>query len=465
MAIQQISYLKSKFEKGDFPDQNDFHDLIDSSYNYSLSVLPEFFSLLQPLTGNWQETYSLVQANSGENWSYQGLDLRALSGNWQHTYTTVKNASGIWEDSYKIGTDYQAFSANYATKEYTNSTFIPNSGGTISNSLNVTKQLLSGGQDLFNIFQAKPNDFQKLSYNSSTESLTITPGNSVSLSALASYVLLRFSHSQIDPVANTNYYFGQFSNLPPITYNSLSRQVQSIVKGTATEAVLYTSFLSSGEPYSESAAFYLVNKTKGNIQSLISSNVKISNNVVEFVNQTLRTGSTPAGWPAPTQVSFITTEGGYAYFSDATSILESPAFNGAPYAKITVKFNVAKFGSGTDGPIGVEYSLNGGSTWTFAGPSPTPIDDVYEQAEIDITETSNNMKIRLRRNLSPFSGKRVRDLTFTGIGGDGAGVGRNVLTPPLAIDKDDILEIKWATPNWTSNPTEVLTNIDILVKI
>ena len=464
MAIQSLSYLKSKFEKGDFPDQNDFHDLLDSSYNYSLSVLPEFIAFLQPLTGDWQASYNLVQANSGENWSYQGLDIRGLSGNWERAYTTLSAASGFWEAAYKLATDYQAFSANYATVAYTNATFLPTSGGTINNSLNVTKNILSGGQNLFNIFQSKPNDYQKLTYNQTGETLGITNGNTISLSSLASFVTLNFGHSEIDPVANTNYYFGQFKSLQPTTSHSISRQVISLVRGTAVEAVVYVSFLSSGTPFTESASYYLVNKTKNNTQSLISGNIKIGNNVVTFVNQPLTTGSLPTGW-SQTLVSFPTSEGGYAYFSDINSTLQSPAFDATAYAKITINFDVAKFGSGPDGPIGVEYSLNGGLNWTPGGVSPTPDSSDYLSADLDITETSNNMIIRLTRLSSPFSGKRVKNLTFTGTGGAGAGVGYAQLTPPLSLDKGDVLEIKWSTPSWVQTPTEVLTNVDVLVRI
>jgi len=39
MALQTIEYLKSKFETGDLPDQNDFQDLIDSCYNLTQSDL------------------------------------------------------------------------------------------------------------------------------------------------------------------------------------------------------------------------------------------------------------------------------------------------------------------------------------------------------------------------------------------------------------------------------------------
>ncbi len=49
MAIQTAEYLKSKFEKGDLPTQEDFIDLIDSSINGSVSGSVTFFD---PITAN-----------------------------------------------------------------------------------------------------------------------------------------------------------------------------------------------------------------------------------------------------------------------------------------------------------------------------------------------------------------------------------------------------------------------------
>ena len=43
MSIQTPEYLKSKFEKGDYPSQEDFSDLIDSSINSSVSGNVTFF--------------------------------------------------------------------------------------------------------------------------------------------------------------------------------------------------------------------------------------------------------------------------------------------------------------------------------------------------------------------------------------------------------------------------------------
>jgi hypothetical protein len=44
MAIQASEELKSKFEKGDLPTQEDFADLIDSCYNNSVSGDVTFFN-------------------------------------------------------------------------------------------------------------------------------------------------------------------------------------------------------------------------------------------------------------------------------------------------------------------------------------------------------------------------------------------------------------------------------------
>jgi hypothetical protein len=44
MAIQTSEYLKTKFEKGDLPSQDDFSDLIDSCINSSISGNVTFFN-------------------------------------------------------------------------------------------------------------------------------------------------------------------------------------------------------------------------------------------------------------------------------------------------------------------------------------------------------------------------------------------------------------------------------------
>jgi len=54
---------------------------------------------IKALTANWQSTYSTVNSNSAVNWNYQGTDIKALTANWQSTYSTVSSTSGTWRQT------------------------------------------------------------------------------------------------------------------------------------------------------------------------------------------------------------------------------------------------------------------------------------------------------------------------------------------------------------------------------
>jgi hypothetical protein len=465
MAIQQLAYLKSKFENGDFPNQTDFHDLIDSTYNYNLSVLPEFFAFLQPLTGNWEETYTIVRANSGENWSYQGLDIKALSGNWQSTYQNVSTNSSNWQNAYQTSLEVIAVSSTFATVQYTNSNFMPSSGGVIQNSLNVQKNILSGGSNLFDLFLAKPYDFQNLSFNKDTSELSISNGASTSLSALESFVGLTFGHSLINPLTSTIYHFGAITSIQPATLSRLSRSVISQYNGNAVEASITSSFEGSSGS-NENSIFRLYNKTT-NVSALITNNYKYFDTITNVSSQSFRGGSLPGGWSA-SSVTFETDDGGYARLnSQIGTTLVSPTFDGRAFARLSASFKVALFGdSGEPGPVTVEYSLNGvDGPWLLAGYSPVPVNSVdYVNADVPITVVSSNMAIRLKRDTSA-SALRLRDLNFVGIGGDGAQIGNFVITPHLPVRRNDLLEIEWTTPVWANRPTNVINFVNVKIKI
>jgi hypothetical protein len=110
---------------------------------------------LKSLSGNWESTYTTVSGNSA-GWSYDGSDLKTLSSNWQNTYTTVSDNSGNW--SYD-GSDIKSLSGNW---ESTYTTF-KNTSGT---------------------FLTSETDSQTLSYNESSKELSISNGNTVSLSSI-----------------------------------------------------------------------------------------------------------------------------------------------------------------------------------------------------------------------------------------------------------------------------------------
>jgi len=139
-----------------------------------------------------------------------------------------------------------------------------------------------------------------------------------------------------------------------------------------------------------------------------------------ILNEELRDGSLPAGW-AESDIDFRTAAGGYARFDDQTnSTLTTSEFDASAFNSIEVNFDVAKFGSGGDGPITVEYSLDGGSTWITQDDSPTPMSSSYLSASITINSVSATMEIRFNRTNSP-SQKRLRDVVINGDGSGGGG--------------------------------------------
>lgn len=153
---------------------------------------------------------------------------------------------------------------------------------------------------------------------------------------------------------------------------------------------------------------------------IISSFTSVS----QIITEPFSSGVQPTGWNQ-SSVTFTTATGGYANFTASTATLTSPSFNAAAFCSLQVTFEVAKFGTGGDGPITVEYSLNNGGTWTNAGTSPTPTSSTYVSASINIPTVSATMQIRLSRPTSA-SQKRLRNFEVVGIGSCGS---TNTITP------------------------------------
>lgn len=136
-----------------------------------------------------------------------------------------------------------------------------------------------------------------------------------------------------------------------------------------------------------------------------------------ILDEGLQDGSLPTGW-TQTDVTFNTTSsGGYAYFTSVSAVLESPAIDLTSYSEANLSFSVAKYGSGDNGPITVEISTDGGTTWdaqTFDSPVPTSSTYMDTTAALDASVVGqSDVRIRFSRPNSP-SQKRLRDVLITG---------------------------------------------------
>ena len=158
MAIVNIAELYSAFQTGDFPSEQDFKNLIDSSYNYflpasaypvnseivlpgdlivsgGLSAVDTFTSLYKILSGNrdlaeifflktlgesvhtsvlqnsgkWDQAYTATSANSAE-WDSVYSTTQSNSAGWESVETSVRDASANWNSNY---TSSRTTSANW----------------------------------------------------------------------------------------------------------------------------------------------------------------------------------------------------------------------------------------------------------------------------------------------------------------------------------------------------------------
>lgn len=156
-----------------------------------------------------------------------------------------------------------------------------------------------------------------------------------------------------------------------------------------------------------------------------------------ILEEDLRGGALPSGW-SQTGIDFRTSAGGYALLETETSVLESASFDLSTVTEATISFSVDEFGTGDAGPVTVEFSIDGGTTWdaqTFD--SPTPTDD-YVDTTAALNSTligESDVRVRFSRASSP-SAKRLRDILI--LGPDG-------VTLPTATDVADIASLRAGT--------------------
>jgi hypothetical protein len=146
--------------------QNTYIGFSSQSAN-NLSVYNSFNSN----SSNYNSVYSTVNTNSGSNWNYQGTDIKSLTSNWQNTYTNFSTQSSN--------------NLNVYTTVYTNSATNWNYQGTDIKSLTGNWQNTYSTVNSYSATWGTGGSPQTLSFNESNAQLTISDGNTVSLSALS----------------------------------------------------------------------------------------------------------------------------------------------------------------------------------------------------------------------------------------------------------------------------------------
>lgn len=273
------------------------------------------------------------------------------------------------------------------------------------------------------------------------------------------YVNIIFTHAAINPVNDTNYTIGRFSQIQPYNITTNKGSYISQYSGTITDVSIIADFTGGS---TESSTFTISNETQGT-SSIIDNTINYlsaSSNTTIF-NEALTSGVSPVGWIA-TGVTFVS---GYAYFVNVpTATLDTSSFSGTGYDTITVTTEVAKFGTGTDGPLTIQYSIDGGSTWLTAGNTSIPTSSTYLTSTVTIPTTSSTMKIRVA-SINTTSQKRLRNFVAVGVILPPIVQYNYTLSNELPVNSGDIIKILWSTPTWLTPPTSVVNLLDAKLKL
>jgi hypothetical protein len=348
----------------------------------------------------------------------------------------------IMSESDNIIFKYAGFNNNINTEPLTSNRTIlfPNNNGTVALLSDV--QTFTGGTITGSTFF--------------TNGLSANTISATTFLNVPSFVNMSLGHSTLNPADATTYYIGGLQSLSPSTTNRDSWSMISQYSGNITEVSILSNFIGGS---SEDSTVSIQNLSANTSQVVTSTLKYVTGTPVQILFQPFSAATQPSGW-----TSFLVTFTTYAGLTGSTSTLTSPLFDGSPYNTINVVTEVAKFGAGTDGPILIEYSLNSGSTWSSAGTTATPTGSTpYVTSTVVVPTTSSQMLIRFSVNPSGTSGKRLRNVFFNGVS---SSLNDNyILSSPLSISSGDKIQIRWVTPTWSTNPTNVTNLYNLKIRL
>ncbi len=364
-----------------------------------------------------------------------------------------------------MGTAISA-STYYLASIYVSSSYPLQSSSTEGYNNNINTNVLTSNRVILfpdnNGTVALLSDIQTFTGGSVTGATNFTNGltaNTISATTflnVPSFVNMSLGHSSLNPADATTYYIGGLQSLSPSTTNRDSWSMVSQYNGSITEVSILSSF---GGGSSENSTVSIENLSANTSQSVTTTLKYVTGTPVQILFQPFSTATQPSGW-----TSFLVAFTTYAGLTGTTSTLTSPLFDGSQYNTINVVTEVAKFGAGTDGPILVEYSLNSGSTWSNAGTTATPTGSTpYVTSTVVVPTTSSQMLIRFSVNPSGTSGKRLRNVFFNGVS---SSLNDNyILSSPLLVSSGDKIQIRWVTPVWSTNPTNVTNLYNLKIRL
>ena len=126
----------------------------------------------------------------------------------------------------------------------------------------------------------------------------------------------------------------------------------------------------------------------------------------------------PAGWTFANNVSsqpIIQTGSGGYWLVEAGSNgdrITTSSYDLSSYASAQFLIKVATYGSGTNNPLKIEVSYNGGTSYTQTVTSTTPSSSTYISYSFNLSQVSSAVKLRFSANGTSGRGVRMQDINL-----------------------------------------------------
>jgi hypothetical protein len=126
-------------------------DSVYSSVNTTSSNWDSVYSSVNPVSSNWDSVYSSVNTTSS-NWDSVYSSVNTTSSNWDSVYSSVNTTSSNWDSVYSsvnttssnwdsVYSNVNSNSSTYATVSFTETKFLPLSGGIVTDNVIFNKNV------------------------------------------------------------------------------------------------------------------------------------------------------------------------------------------------------------------------------------------------------------------------------------------------------------------------------------
>ena len=293
-------------------------DSVYSSVTNTSASWDSVYSSVANTSASWDSVYSSV-ANTSANWDSVYTSSANTSANWDSVYSSVANTSADWNLAFDYSTDYSLASSTFATNSFVNSTFLPLTGGTVTNTILLTADISS---DLMRITQIGSGNAIVVEDSSNPDSspFVVTGTGNVGIGTgtpTANLVVVGTVQEGNNTIASGSYSHAEGTNTTASGTNSHSQGSTTIAFGNTSHAAGYRA--TATHDYSYAWSDGSVGAATSNTSTTKTGQYMVSASGGVFFPGNVGIGTDDNSGAALTVVGSISASGNYKFGSTSTA--------------------------------------------------------------------------------------------------------------------------------------------------